>query len=302
MNKQTSTEKFDPAVLQQLGRIDLIAKLIVDGIRHGAHRSRRRGFSTEFSDFKAYAEGDDLRLLDWRLFARTDRLFIKRFQAETSLEVMLLLDATGSMAWRWQQRLSKLEYAANLLAALACLHMRQQDQVGLLMYDAHTLRHLPARCRRTQLESIFALLENVRPGKADSLPVLVDSLLGVRRHRGMIVICTDLEEDEKALSRCLDMLGGVEDEIILFHLLDEAEIELPFTEATHIRDSETQAVIPINLRNVVKEHQDSLERWRAGWQERCERNSVVYVPIRTSMDYVDVIWSMIAAREHRTAR
>jgi len=296
MKAAIQTEQFDPEILQQLGRIDLIVSIIVDGVRQGLHRTRRRGFSTEFSDFKLYVPGDDLRLLDWRIYARTDRLFVKCFEAETSLELMLVLDATASMAWRWEQRISKLEYATNLLAALACIHMKQQDQVGLLVHDARELHHLPPRCRRTQLNAIFALLEEVEPGHANTFALLVDSLSTVKRHRGLVIACSDLEEDESTIEASLKTLAGAEDEVILFHLLDQAEIELPFAQITHLRDSETGATIPVRLEDLKREHEAGLAQFRDHWREQCEKCGVLYVPIHTGMDYVDAIHTMLEAR------
>ncbi|OGV77789.1 MAG: hypothetical protein A3K19_27160 [Lentisphaerae bacterium RIFOXYB12_FULL_65_16] len=292
------TERFDPEALEALGRIDLIASVIVDGVRQGQHRSARQGFSTEFSDFKPYTPGDDLRRLDWRLYARTDRLFVKCFEAETSLELMLLLDATGSMAWRWQNHISKLRYATHLLAGLACLHMRQQDQVGMLVYDAQQLHHLAPRCRRTQLEAIFALLDQLQPGTAQSLPFLADRLLGVKRHRGVVVVCSDLEENPEAVQAALTRLGGTDDEIILFHLLDRFEIEPPFAgTATHLRDSETGVLVPIDRRTFAAAHQADVQRFRAHWQDRCERLGILYLPVDTGTSYVEAIRAMIAARQ-----
>ncbi|NQZ66986.1 MAG: DUF58 domain-containing protein, partial [Lentisphaeria bacterium] len=183
-------KKFDPELLRQLGRIDIISKVIVDGLKQGGRKSRRKGFSSEFSDYKPYVEGDDLRLLDWRLYARTEKLYVKRFEAETSLEILLLMDATASMAWRWEDSISKLEYSANLMAAIAGIHIQQQDQVGLLVYDADDMHHLPPRARNTQLDLIFSVLAGLKPGAADSFEILVNSLNEMKHHRGRIIICT----------------------------------------------------------------------------------------------------------------
>ena len=302
MNPSVDSRKFDPEIVQQLGRIDLIANVIVDGVRHGLHRSRRRGFSTEFSDFKPYTPGDETRLLDWRVYARTDRLFVKCFEAETSLELALLLDASKSMAWRWQQCLSKLEYATNLTAALACLHMKQQDQVGLLVHDARRLHFLPPRCRKAQLEEIFAVLERVTPGSADTFPALVRGLAETKRHRGMVIACSDLEEDENDLRHALRMLARTDNDVVLFHVLDRAEIELPFTDATHLRDSETAAVIPVNLRLFREEYQESVDKFRAGWRDECEANGILYVPVDTGTNYVDAVCAMLTAHEQQRQR
>ena len=296
MNNTIDPTRFDPEIVRQLGRIDLIANVIVEGVRHGLNKNRAHGFSTEFSDCKPYCLGDDPRLLDWRLYARTDRLFIKRFEAETSLEVMLILDASKSMSWRWKEEISKLEYAVNLLAALGGLHMKQQDQVGLLVHDAEKFHHLAPRCRRAQLNAIFAILEDVRPGSAETFPALVSSLAQIKRHRGIVIACTDLEEEEHHLEEALHMLAGTENEVILFHILDKAELDLPFDAATHLQDSETQAIIPVNLERFKTDYLANVERFRSHWREQCENCKITYLPIHTGMSYVDTIHAMLDAR------
>ena len=153
-SKAVDSSQFKPEIIQELGRLDIIAKVLAEGIRQGTHSSRRKGFSTEFSDFNPYVPGDDLRFIDWRLYARTDRLYIKNFQAETNLEVMLVLDATQSMAWRWKQTITKLEYGINLLAAIGYLHIRNHDMTGLLLHDAHDLHFVPPKSKRSQLEAM----------------------------------------------------------------------------------------------------------------------------------------------------
>ena len=299
MSPAVQTEHFDPEVIQRLGRLDLIAMTIAGGVKHGLHRSRKRGFSTEFSEFKPYVAGDDPRLLDWRLFARTERFFVRRFEAETNLELLFLLDATGSMAWRWQQNISKLEYAANLLAALACIHLRQNDQVGLLVHDAVRLHHLPPRSQRTQLEEMFAVLAKLEPGQANSFAELVDSLAGMRRHRGQIIVCADLEEDDDSVAAAIELLAGREDEILLLHLLDRAEEELPFDNISHLRDSESGEMIPVRLDALRQEHGENVRRFRARWERLCETWGVQYQAVNTGMDYVEVIHQIAEDREAR---
>ncbi len=291
--------RFDPDVIQQLGRIDLIAHAVCDGLIHGIHRSRRRGFSTEFSDFKPYVPGDDTRLLDWRIWARTDRLFVKRFEAETNLEMMLVLDATASMSWRWQDTISKLEYAANLLAALAALHIRQQDQVGLLLHDANDIHHLPPRARVQQLDHIFSILASVVPGKTESFPALIQSIVDQRRHRGRIVICSDLEEDEDGIQEALAELAGLEDEIMLFHILDDAEINLPFGDITHIEDAESGELLSVNPDALRKAHSENVRAFREHWSEKCAEWRITYLPIHTRMNYAEVIFELGELRRNQ---
>ena len=289
-------ERFDPELVRRLGRLDLIAQVVADGVALGVHHSRRRGFSNEFSDFKPYVPGDDLRLLDWRLYARTDRFYVKRFDAETNLEVMLVLDATRSMAWRWDDRVSKLEYAANFLAAMACIHLRQQDLVGLLTHDTGGRQMLPPRAQRVRLDEIFATLAALRPGAEPVLGGLLGDLADGPRHRGLIVVCSDLEEDADSVARGLGALAGRDDELVLFHLLDAAEEDLPFRNVTHLRDSETGELLAVDLATLRREHAETVRTFRAQWRGECERGGVLYLPLHTGMDYVEAMYRYIDAR------
>ncbi|MEM7397012.1 MAG: DUF58 domain-containing protein, partial [Verrucomicrobiota bacterium] len=217
--------------------------------------------------------------------------------AETDIEVMLLLDASRSMAWRWEDQVSKLEYAATLLAALTFLYMRQHDQVGLMVHDAEDLHYLPPRCRRAQIEEIYVTLDGVQPGAADTFTQLVKDVAERKRHRGHILICSDLEENDEQIEVALKTLSVREDEVMIIHLLDQAEIELPFADATHIRDSETGEVVPVNLVELKKSHREKIDRFRDHWSKLCRQYGMTYVPLDTGMNYIDAIQGYVEARE-----
>jgi uncharacterized protein (DUF58 family) len=281
--------QFDPEIVQQLGRIDLIAQMLATSFLQGLRRSRRHGFSSEFSEFKPYVPGDDLRLLDWRIYARSGKLFVKRFEAETELEHLLILDATASMAWQWEEGISKLQYGANLLAAIACICMRHQDKAGLMVHDAEELHFLPPRCRREQLDEMFCLLENIRPGGGDALPQLIEGLAGAKRHRGMVIICSDLEEDEEGTALALEMLSLTDDKAVIIHLLDKAEETIPFGPVTHLEDSETGERVAADLATLRKGHDKTVSAFRGRWQAHCDKLGVGYRPVHTGMNYLDVL-------------
>lgn len=289
--------RLDPSALQRLGRIDLIARVIGNAMRRGLRRSRRHGFSTEFSDFKAYNTGDDLRFLDWKIYARTDRLLVRKYEAETSFESILLLDASKSMAWRWERNVSKLEYGANICAALAYIHVANQDLVGALIHDARNFRFLPPRSSNQQLDRIFELLTCVEPGSGDTLPGLIETVAGLKRHRGQIVICSDLEEGAEDLVRSLDFLAGRDDEIVVLHLLDRAEIELPFAKVTHLEDSETEERIPVDMAVLKRHHEETVADFSGRWRARCREWGFRYVGLDTGLDYFDAMLRIIDRSE-----
>jgi uncharacterized protein (DUF58 family) len=296
MKPHVERDRFDPSVVQQVGRIDLIADLLATGFLQGMRRSRHHGFSTEFSEYKPYVPGDDLRFLDWRVYARSEKLFVKRFEAETSLDVLLLLDATASMAWRWEEEVTKLQYGANLLAAIACICTKHNDRPGLLVHDAARLSNLPPRCRREQLDAIFTVLESIEPGGGDALPALIEGLAGAKRHRCAIIICSDLEEDEEYTTLALEMMSYTDDRVHMIHLLHRAEEELPFGAVTHFEDIETKQRVRADIAALRKRHGLTVAEFRGKWRERCSKWGIGYQPVDTSMNYLDVLMGVAGLR------
>ena len=286
---------LDPEILQGLGRLDLIGKVIANALRQGQRRSLQRGFSTEFSDYKPYTPGDDLRFLDWRVYARTDRLLTRKYEAETSFESILLLDASKSMAWQWKSTVTKLQYGINLFAAVTYLHIEKQDQVGLLINDANQIHFVPPRSTRTQLNRIYEILADIEPGAAGTFSGLVKALTPLKRHRGQIVVCSDLEEDEEEIEGAMEMLAAREDEVVVLHLLDRAEMELPFEGSTHLEDSETGELLPVELADLRRHHHATVRAFRERWEQRAEMWGIRYFPIHTGMSYVDVLATMAGA-------
>jgi len=296
---QTSTQQheFDPNIVQQLGRLDWIAHIIVQGLKQGQHRSWIKGFSTEFSEFKPYIPGDDLRFLDWRVYARTHKTYVRCYKAETNLECYLLLDASRSMAWSWKGSVSKLEYAINLYAALAYFMTRRQDMVGLLANDATQSLFIPPSSRREQLERMLALLDTIRPGSANTLPVLFRELSAIKRHRGQIIVCSDFEEDTEAIAAALPELTANGDEVMMIHLLDTAEVQLPYADSTtHLLDSETGARLRIDIRQLREEHRTQVDRFRSFWHDQCLDWGIRYLALDTGTNYVEALLKIITAQ------
>ncbi|MHC4502239.1 MAG: DUF58 domain-containing protein [Planctomycetota bacterium] len=289
MSAPVDRTRYDPEVVRKLGRLDLVAGVLADGFLTGSRRSRRHGFSTEFSDFKPYVPGDDLRFVDWRVYARSEKLFVKRFEDERSYEHLLVLDCTASMSWQWKDTVSKLQYGANLVAAIACICSRAHDRVGLVAHDGDDLRLVPPQCRSSQLDAVFSVLEGVRPGRGGVLRELVAATSTLGRHSGAIVVCSDLEEDEEAVVSALEALSETGRRVYLLHLLDEAEIELPFAQATHLQDSETGRRLVVSVPSLRKRHASTVEVFRSHWHENCRSMGIRYRSIRTGMNYLDVL-------------
>ncbi|MCK5805662.1 MAG: DUF58 domain-containing protein [Lentisphaeria bacterium] len=295
-----SDRVFDPEIIEELGRIDWIADAIVDGFKQGLHRSTTRGFSTEFSEFKPYTKGDDPRFLDWRLFARTRRLFVRRFEAETNMTCSLLLDCTRSMAWQWESTVPKLRYGANLAAALARLFLHQQDCVAL--YAAAGRGEpavLPPSSRRDQLDHIYAVLAAQNPNSAPCLDALFTACLGQSGARGQLILFSDLEEGgEEGLSRLPELLS-MGHEAMVVHILDRAEVELPFSDGiTHLVDSESGARHSVDMPELRRRHDGEVAAFRARWRRLCAKHGAAYVPLDTGVDYVTALRHIVAGRRH----
>ena len=294
-----STElRWSPEALKALGRLDLIAKEVLDGIRLGLHRSMRRGFSAEFFDYRAYEPSDDAAKIDWRLYARTGKFYLKRFEAETSLECMILLDVSNSMRWRWENTVSKQEYAAILAASLGVLLTAQRDLVGLHTFGMKPNRHLPAKSSRAHIEAFFSIL--AAPGEpaesAGELLELARSTDAIRTHKGILILISDLEIPEEDLRESLSLLRAGGDELIVFHLLDRAEIELPFSNATHFRDSETGALIRFDPA-FRKRQKEIAAAFRNKAESVCLEYGALAIPVDTALSPVEAILEMSRRRK-----
>src|SRR4051794_24048992 len=224
----TAEKYLKPEVIRQVSRLDLRAKFIVEGFISGLHASPFHGFSVEFSEHRKYTPGDNIADIDWNVYAKTDRFYTKRFQAETNLTGYLVMDLSGSMGYTQRQDLTKFEYSISLAAALGYLMIHQQDPVGLVAFD-QTVRHsLAPRSRRSQLGQILALLARLRPAGPTEVAASLPQLAGMLRHRSLVMLFSDLLGEPGPIQRALHRLRHSGHDVILFHILDEAEALFPF--------------------------------------------------------------------------
>src|SRR5438874_2316699 len=216
----SSPEKYlRPEVIRQVARLDLRAKFIVEGFLAGLHASPFHGFSVEFSEHRKYVAGDDLKDLDWNVYAKTDKYYLKKFQAETNVTGYLVMDLSASMAYTYRQELTKFEYAICLAAALGYLMVHQQDPVGLVTFDTRIRTSLPPRTKRTHLGTILSVLANLKPtGPTDIAPCL-HQLAAMIRGRSLVMVFSDLLADPGPILESLHHLRHRGNEVILFHIL-----------------------------------------------------------------------------------
>src|SRR5437868_2212461 len=235
-----SSEKYlRPEVIRQVARLDLRAKFIVEGFLTGLHASPFHGFSVEFSEHRKYVPGDDLKDLDWNVFAKTDKYYLKKFEAETNVTGYLVMDLSGSMAYTYRQELTKFEYAICLAAALGYLMIHQQDPVGLVTFDTRIQTSLPPRSKPTQLGTILSVLTNLKPAGETAIAPCLHQLASMIRSKSLVMVFSDLLTDPEPVLQSLHHLRHRGNEIILFHILDEAEVHFPFQGLIEFQDVET---------------------------------------------------------------
>src|SRR6476659_1738525 len=231
---------LDPAVVMRLGTLELKARTIVEGLLSGLHRSPFKGFSVEFAEYRQYIPGDDLHTIDWKVYARSDRHYIKKFEEETHLDCHLLLDVSGSMGYGSHHGMSKFEYGACLAASLGYLMNRQRDAVGLTAFDETIVAMLPASSRPGHLRSLLVTLERLTTAHQTNVAKPLHHLADALTKRGLVVLISDLLDDTAEIIRGLKHFQFRGIDVIVFHVLDADEIDFPFEGAIRFEDMETR--------------------------------------------------------------
>ena len=263
--QERARQFLDPAVIARLGTLELKAKTVVEGFLSGLHRSPFKGFSVEFAEYRQYIHGDDLSTIDWKVFARSDRYYVKKFEEETNLDCHLLLDVSGSMGYG-SRGMTKFEYGACLAASLGYLMNRQRDGVGLMAFDDRIVSALPASTRPGHMRNLLVTLDRLVLGKQTSVSKPLRQLAESLTKRGMVVLISDLLDDPEAVIRGLKHFHHRGSDVLVFHVLDPDELEFPFDRATRFEDLETgeevMAVPAIVRAHYLKAIGGLIERYR----------------------------------------
>jgi uncharacterized protein (DUF58 family) len=295
-----STEKYlRPEVIRQVARLDLRAKFIVQGFLSGLHASPFHGFSVEFSEHRKYVPGDDLKDLDWNVYAKTDKYYLKKFQAETNMTGYLVMDLSASMAYTYRQELTKFEYAICLAAALGYLMIHQQDPVGLVTFDTQIRASLPPHSKRTQLGSILAVLANLKPAGKTDIPNCLQQLAALMRGKSLVMLFSDLLTDPEPLVRGLHLLRHRGHEVILFHILDEAEVKFPFEGMIEFEDPEAGDKLTLDARGMREDYTKSVEAFRQYYRDECAKANIDYVSMDTSVSFDKALLEYLIQRQRR---
>lgn len=303
-SKNEYTKYLNPSALSKLANLELKAKFVVEGFMTGLHKSPYHGFSVEFAEHRQYMPGDDLKHLDWKVYARTDKYFIKQYEEETNLKAYILLDISKSMDFSYskmnkssglksvfkkskksQDNITKLEYGSYVAASLAYLMMLQRDAVSLTTYDTKIRKFIPAKSTKANLKLILKELTDIKSseatGTADCLNVIADKI----KRRGIIIIISDLFDNQEEVMKSLRHFRYDKNEVILFQILDP--VEMSFLDSTPVRliDSETKEEIFSQPLDVKKEYSEIMNNFIQKYKSECMKNNIDYVLLTTDTPF-----------------
>jgi uncharacterized protein (DUF58 family) len=296
-----SAEKYlRPEVIRQVSRLDLRAKFIVEGFLSGLHASPYHGFSVEFSEHRKYVPGDDPKDIDWNVFAKTDKYYIKKFRAETNLSGYLVMDLSASMNYTFRQELTKFEYAICIAAALGYLMIHQQDPVGLVTFDNAIRAFLPPKSRRSQLGSILGVLAGLKPSGNTEVAASLHQLASMIRTKSLVILFSDLLRGDTAqIMHGLHHLRHRGNEVILFHVLDEAEVKFPFKDLCIFEEPESQLKETYDADAIRSDYLQELQKFQETYRSECFKANIDYVPVDTSMGFDKALTEYLINRQRR---
>jgi uncharacterized protein (DUF58 family) len=270
-----------PEAIKRISRMELRARHIVEGFLSGMHRSPYFGQSVEFLQHREYVAGDDLRHVDWKVWARQDRLYVKQFEEDTNVRCTLLVDVSNSMAYG-NGPLTKYEYACTLASSLAYLILRQQDGVGSVAFDERIRMQVPVRSKRNHLNSIIESLNVTRPADKTEMYRIFHSVAESFPRRGMMVLVSDMLADREGLIKGLRLLRQRGHDVLVFHILDDDELDFPFSGPTRFDGLETDDFLNCNPRSLREGYLEAMGEFLDDVRRQCARNTIDYALIRTS--------------------
>lgn len=299
-----STTYLRPEVLSKISRLELRARSVVEGFVSGLHKSPYHGFSIEFAQHREYVPGDDVRHIDWRVYAKADRFFIKQYEEETNLRSHILLDCSGSMAYPEHEghaAMTKWEYAATVASSIAYLQSKQQDAVGLTLFDHEIRKQLPAATSTRQLTDMISLIESQRPADKTNVKVLFSYLADHIKRRSMLVLVSDLLTDVDDLIAGLQRLRYTRHEVLVLHVLDHDELEFPFTRQTMFEGIEIAQHVLSDPQSLRRSYLAAMNGFVHRVRSWCVNNRVDYVLLSTR-DPLDVALSAFLAQRMHAIR
>lgn len=273
---------LQPETIAKLKNIELKARFVVEGFITGLHKSPYHGFSVEFAEHKQYRPGDSIRHIDWKVFGRTDRYYIKQFEEETNLRSMIAVDASASMKFASKGHISKFEYASYLAAALSFMLIKQRDAIGLSLYDTKIRTYLPARSKQSYIQEILRILETAEPanetGTAQSLDLLAERI----KRRGLVVVISDFFDEPESVKKALNHFRHKGHEVIAFQILDPREIDFKFGDGANFLDMETGEKLLTQPYQIQKSYAETVADFIKNIKKHCLQQRIDYHLINTS--------------------
>ena len=288
---------IDPKTLTRISSLELVARTVVDGFIAGLHRSPHLGFSVNFAEYRSYRPGDDIRKIDWKVYGRTDRFFVKEFEGETNTSIYLVLDCSRSMDYSSGGDIRKLEYGQFLAASLGYFAFKQRDSVGFISYDNDVVDYIPARGSIGHLNTILHTIEKVHAGKrTDFVKPLIRVAERLRR-RGIIVVISDLYDEPANVLNGLRHLSFRGNDVIVFQILDPAELHFNFPDAAQFIDMETGAEMHVIPDYIRQEYRKLLQRQIGQYEKECRKDRMDFALIDTSQPLDSALFSYLARRQ-----
>jgi uncharacterized protein (DUF58 family) len=294
--ESSSIKYLEPKTLEKIQRLDVRARSVVEGFMTGQHRSPYNGFAIEFAAHREYAPGDDLRHIDWKVWSKTDRLYIKEYEEETNLKCHLLVDCSKSMDYGSASGWSKFDYAATAAASLGYLMQQQQDSVGLVLFSNQIDKNLKASSHPSHLKLIFHELEQTRPTRQTDIADPFLALASQIRQRGMIALFSDLFLDIGQLTAALNQFRLRRHEVIVFHVMHHDELEFPFQDNTQFRGMEVAGELTAEPRALRQSYLEAVQSYIAQVKKACSAAGIDYVLLDTSRSLGGVLSSYLSYR------
>jgi uncharacterized protein (DUF58 family) len=288
-----------PDVIQQVKRLDLKARFIVEGFMAGLHASPFHGFSVEFSEHRKYTPGDDMRQIDWNVYGKTDRFYVKKYEAETNLDAYLLVDCSGSMDFSLGGRLTKMDYAICLAAALGYMMIRQQDSVGLFTFDEKVRAYLPPKAKRTHLTNILATLARTRPFGRTGLAEAIHDVAGRIRKRGLMILLSDLLDEQERVVQALHHLRFRGHDIIIIQVLDYSEMAFEFDGQVRFEDPETGESVATNPRAIQASYLQEIRAFIEEYKQQCQAVRADFTTVHNAMTFDKALIEFLIQRQSR---
>lgn len=272
---------LDPAVLASISSIELVARTVVDGFVAGLHRSPEFGFSQEFAEYRAYTPGDDLRHIDWNVFARTERMFLKRFRGETNSQLLILLDTSGSMSFA-SGRVSKLEYARFLAASFAYMGSTQRDATGVIVFDDEVRGYVQPSARQGQLNRVLHTIESAKPGVNTDFAKPFLHFQQYLHRRGIVAVISDFYDDPEIVIRHIEPLRYHGNDVALFHIADPAELDPSFRDPVVLQDLETGSTLEVSPEYANSEYRKRFAEHVENLRSFAQRSGLDYQLMNTT--------------------